>query len=478
MIYNKEQYKATESKTKEQTNLDIKMRYQDAGDTNSWALKKALVVTAWVQAKSAAIKFIAWAATTAALYFWLAPENKNQSWSQDPDNVKEWLDKYHAKETVVEEKRKQGCGNLHEEELHAMRGIEQYFASWNDELARLLRKGLDANTKEKVLSITFTNEQDHYLDTIIIHKTKNNLYKCLSEIHINLDSICLQPNNNSVERYKFQDRVNSDVMLYRYPSTQKVVLSQDIYDFPEELLILPKLKYLELRDGYLLELPESIWNLSTLEELEITGHKDLKSLPNTIGNLYNLKVLDLSANNLKSIPETIWNLSNLEKLMLWHNFELETLPETIWNLSNLKELGLNNNELRSPLPESFVQLTKLTHLELSCALEELPEDFWNLSNLEELNLYYNHLKILPESFYKLSNLKVLNLGGNPLNKLSESIGNLSQLTHLYLDETELTTIPEAIYKLPNLVLLDLSGTSLTQETRERLKTTFWDRVNL
>jgi hypothetical protein len=139
-----------------------------------------------------------------------------------------------------------------------------------------------------------------------------------------------------------------------------------------------KLTYLQLDNHQLTSLPESIGNLSNLQELALYFNQ-LTSLPESIGNLSNLQELALWGNQLTSIPESIGNLSNLEYLQLGGN-QLTTLPESIGNLSNLKQFHSNVNQLTS-----------------------IPASIGNLSNLEILSIHANILTSLPESICNLNN---------------------------------------------------------------------------
>jgi Leucine-rich repeat (LRR) protein len=77
-----------------------------------------------------------------------------------------------------------------------------------------------------------------------------------------------------------------------------------------------------------------------------------------------LTKLLLSENQITSLPESIGNLTNLEELDLSGN-ELSVLPETIFNLNNLTKLSLSNNAfpidfifiVKEKMPNTFVDLS-------------------------------------------------------------------------------------------------------------------------
>ena len=192
---------------------------------------------------------------------------------------------------------------------------------------------------------------------------------------------------------------------------------------------------LDLRDNYLIYLPENIGNLLNLTDLDLADNQ-LTSLPESFSNLYILTNLDLAGNRLTSLPKSFGNLYTLTNLYLANN-QLIILPESIGTLLNLTWLRLSNN-LLTRLPKSFSDLDTLVNLELANnQLTRLPENLGNLSNLTRLNLQDNCLIRLPESIGNLLNLTWLDLSNNQLTNLTKSFSNLTNLRVLYLDRNSL-----------------------------------------
>ena len=90
-------------------------------------------------------------------------------------------------------------------------------------------------------------------------------------------------------------------------------------------------------------LPDFIIILRKLRKLDLKINR-ISTLPKTIGELPNLKYLDLSNNIIKSLPEKIGQLKNLEHLYLRYN-NLNNLPKSICSLESLKILDLRHNKL-------------------------------------------------------------------------------------------------------------------------------------
>lgn len=154
-------------------------------------------------------------------------------------------------------------------------------------------------------------------------------------------------------------------------------------------------------------------------ELNFRDDRLTGSIPPEIGNLTALTKLVMFRNSYGSygiggsIPSSLWNLTNLEVLNLSGNDFSGQLPPEIGNLTKLKYLNLSY----FPFGPSQVYNGRLTG--------PIPSEIGNLVNLEYLNLYrQNFTGSLPSGIGNLSNLSTLNLA---YNKLSGTIPNLSAI---------------------------------------------------
>nr|CAD1839382.1 unnamed protein product [Ananas comosus var. bracteatus] len=83
-------------------------------------------------------------------------------------------------------------------------------------------------------------------------------------------------------------------------------------------------------------------------------------------NLYLERSMDLSGNNLCGvIPEELFDLSALHNLNLARNHLKGRIPDKIGNLRSLESLDLSMNELNGTIPQSITALTSLGSLNLS-----------------------------------------------------------------------------------------------------------------
>ncbi|KAF3773270.1 SUPPRESSOR OF npr1-1 CONSTITUTIVE 1 protein [Nymphaea thermarum] len=277
---------------------------------------------------------------------------------------------------------------------------------------------------------------------------------------------------------------------------------------------LQKLNFAECRE--MSELDPSIGHLKSLTHLSLNGCWSLKTLPQEIWQLTSLEELD-------TLPQKIWQLTSLEELDLTHCLEITTLPTQMedpkslklvllgklkvlkffgcWNLTirpdftsmpYLEKLDFTYCKKMSELDPSIGLLESLTHLELrECrSLKTLPQEIWQLTSLEELDLsfcteittlpsqledpkslkpvllgklkvlnfnYCSNLTISPQ-FTSMPHLQKLNfLGCSKMSELDPSIGLLESLTHFSLSFCRsLKTLPQEIWQLTSLYKLDLS----------------------
>ncbi|OMP04284.1 hypothetical protein COLO4_09792 [Corchorus olitorius] len=173
-------------------------------------------------------------------------------------------------------------------------------------------------------------------------------------------------------------------------------------NFPENIFLLPNLKYLDLgwNQNLNLKFPELINRSSPLQLLDLS--KLSLSKDDSISSLQSLKDLNLIGTSFsggRGFPASIMNLSSLEHLdandaYFSGAFGGGLLPDSIGNLVSLKYLDLSNCNMSGPLPISLGNLSQLTKLSLSNNKfrGQIPSTLTNLTQLEELSLDHNQLE--------------------------------------------------------------------------------------
>ncbi|XP_048446612.1 disease resistance protein RPV1-like [Pyrus x bretschneideri] len=251
--------------------------------------------------------------------------------------------------------------------------------------------------------------------------------------------------------------------------------------FPDISDVMEKLSELYLDGTAIKELPSSINKFTGLTVLNLSGCRELKSLPSNI-HMGSLRTLDLSGcSNLEKFPDISDVMEKLLELYL-DGTAIKELPSSINKFTGLTVLNLSGcRELKS-LPSS-IHMGSLQTLDLSgCSnLEKFPDISDVMEKLLELYLDGTAIKELPSSINKLTGLTVLTLSGCrklkslPSNIHMGSLRNLhlsgcsnfekfpdisdvmGNLLVLYLHSTAIKELPSSINKFTGLAFLDLSG---------------------
>lgn len=230
---------------------------------------------------------------------------------------------------------------------------------------------------------------------------------------------------------------------------------QGLKEFPEELLAVEGLVYLNLSSNQISHLPDSISNLSKLRYLDLSFN-NIKQLPYSITTLNKLKVLLASHNKFHKIPNKIGDLESLIRVDFAMN-NIREVPESIGQLRKLEILKLDNNKIVK-IPGSFKKLKSLTRIDLNFnQLDHFPLSFLDLISLKKLDLTANKLTVLPAEIANLKQLESLSLSFNRMSKLPESLSELKNLKSVLLGNNAFQTFPLVITKIPNLQSLSLEN---------------------
>lgn len=244
-------------------------------------------------------------------------------------------------------------------------------------------------------------------------------------------------------------------------------LSQNKIDaLPDDIgTLFPKLRYLDISNSAIKQLPSSIAGLPleelklndtpmavfpdvvcSLSHLRVLAHSNsaLAAIPDAIGNLKQLERLDISRNQLTGLPLALFGLAHLQVLNISHN-QIGDL-EGLGHLSRLRKLYANHNAINS-LPDSVEALQALTFIDLShCKIKKLPDNFYKLQSLTAANLSNNPLTALGEDIHHLEHLRELDISGTKLDKLPPNLSMLSELQELKWADTPLSSPPEEVMK--------------------------------
>ncbi|KAM4070205.1 hypothetical protein ACB094_12G147000 [Castanea mollissima] len=234
-------------------------------------------------------------------------------------------------------------------------------------------------------------------------------------------------------------------------------------ELPTNIFQLPNAEFLHLvqNPGLISKLPD-FNRTSHLNYLNVMGTGMSGEIPASIGNLGSLEQLSLSFNNFSGlVPPSIGNLSKLTVMTLSGNSFRGNLP-SFANLNHLASLKLGSNGFAGPIPCDLMNLTRLTTLNLESNKFQgsIPSSISRLKNLMNLDLSFNNLSGTMEldSLHVLKNLTTLGLSFNKLSLLGKinSSASFPNLTMLSLASCNLSEFPQYLQNLDKLIYLDLS----------------------
>ncbi|KAI3810099.1 hypothetical protein L1987_19708 [Smallanthus sonchifolius] len=210
-------------------------------------------------------------------------------------------------------------------------------------------------------------------------------------------------------------------------------------------------------------LPKELGRLTNLKSLAFDTNNFTGSLPPELGNLRSLQQLYIDSSGVGGeIPSTFANLQNLVTVRASDNELTGRIPDFIGNWTLLQSLRFEGNSFEGSIPPSFSRLTSLQDLRI-CGLSNGTLDFIkDLKSLRILVLRNNRISgSIPTDMGEYQNLTQLDLSFNNLSgEIPRDLFNLSQLSFLFLGNNSLNgTLPDV--KSATLRNLDFSYNELS-----------------
>ncbi|KAM3683453.1 hypothetical protein ACJW31_12G148600 [Castanea mollissima] len=260
-------------------------------------------------------------------------------------------------------------------------------------------------------------------------------------------------------------------------------------ELPTNIFQLPNAEFLHLvqNPGLIGNLPD-FNRTSHLKHLCVMETGMSGEIPGSIGNLGSLEQLYLDSNNFSGlVPPSIGNLSKLTNLMnldlSFNNLSGTMELDSLHVLKNLTTLNLSFNKLsflgKINSSASFRNLMTLSLA--SCNLSEFPQYLQNLDRLMYVDLSYNNIHgLVPQWFLETSKETLLNLdlSHNFLTGFDQSplvlpwiqgslpVPPLSTVSYIISNNSLTGEIPPLICNRTLLQVLDLSKNNLSGQIPE------------
>nr|POE95010.1 putative lrr receptor-like serine/threonine-protein kinase [Quercus suber] len=222
------------------------------------------------------------------------------------------------------------------------------------------------------------------------------------------------------------------------------------------------------------ELPDELWTLTFLTNLDLRQNYLTGPIPASIGNLTGLQYLSFGINALSGkLPKELGKLTNLLSLAFGFNNFSGPLPSELGNLTKLQQLYADSSGVSGEIPPTFANLKNLlVMLGSNTGLTgRIPSFIGNWSNLQTLRLQGNSFEgPIPSSFSNLTSLMDLRIGD--LSNGSSSLAfikEMKSLNILILRNNNISdSIPVTIGEYQSLWQLDLSFNSITGQIPDSL----------
>lgn len=164
------------------------------------------------------------------------------------------------------------------------------------------------------------------------------------------------PDGISEERFGFLPVKLQEALVNRKTAAGLELAGKSITSWFPEIELLSELRYLEITNTGLSEIPDGIANLKKLKKLDLSSNS-IKYVSTSIAELPVLEELDLSINDLSEFPIGVTGVKTLKRLYIGAN-KITKVPSEIVGLKNLELLDLMMLDIEQQ-PPAMAEMTKL-----------------------------------------------------------------------------------------------------------------------
>ncbi|XP_071682406.1 probable LRR receptor-like serine/threonine-protein kinase At1g56140 [Lolium perenne] len=222
-------------------------------------------------------------------------------------------------------------------------------------------------------------------------------------------------------------------------------------------------------------IPEELWNLTALTNLDLSQNYLTGPLSSLIGGLTAMQYMSLGINALSGpVPKELGNLTNLVSLSISSNNFSGSLPSELGNLPKLEQLYIDSCGLTGPLPSSLSRLVNMKTLwasdnDFTGVIPDYIGSWTNLTNLRfQGNSFQGPLPATLSNLGQMTNLRI----GDIVNGSSSLafLTNMTSLTTLVLRNCRISDRLVSIdfSNFASLSLLDLSFNNITGQVPQTL----------
>ncbi|KAH0713684.1 hypothetical protein KY289_009643 [Solanum tuberosum] len=313
--------------------------------------------------------------------------------------------------------------------------------------------------------------------------------KHLTNLHLSSNSFSGEIPDvfSNLQELRFLDLFNNS-FIGSFPSSisnlthlQRLALSSNSLSgpLPNNASNLQKLTQLDLYDNLLNgTIPSWLFSLHLLRPFLSLSKNQFSGLPDELKTNPALIKLDLSNNQLSgSVPQSLVNLTYLYTLDLSSNNITGPFPASILSLTHLEYLDLSSNSLSGPLPSNASMLQELFFVDLSYNSLNGTIPSWNLPLLSLLWLNHNQLSgSFPQSLVNFTNLSTLDLSSNNIT-IDEGINiTFPSLEVLKLSSCELKDFPHFLRNVKTLQVVDISNNKICGQIPNWFSGMRWDSL--
>ncbi|KAJ0501035.1 putative non-specific serine/threonine protein kinase [Helianthus annuus] len=210
-------------------------------------------------------------------------------------------------------------------------------------------------------------------------------------------------------------------------------------------------------------IPEGLWTLTYLINLNLNQNYLTGSLSPSIGNLTRMQWMTFGANALSGpVPAELGRLTDLRSLAFDTNNFSGSLPPELGNLRRLQQLYIDSSGVGGKIPSTFANLQNLVTVRISGLSNGTLDFIKDLKSLRVLVLRNNRISgTIPTDIGEYQNLTQLDLSFNNLSgEIPRDLFNLSRLSFLFLGNNSLYGTLPAV-KSATLRNLDFSYNELS-----------------